>query len=46
MTLKDLKVYAKNTRGVEYSYKTIWRIMRRGVKYGKPYIMNGRRLRM
>lgn len=42
MTMKDVTVYVKNTRGVEYSYKTVWKILRKekGVRYGKPYIRN------
>ncbi len=45
MTLKDVAVYVKTTRGVEYAYKTVWEILRKkkGVKYGKPYIRNKRR---
>lgn len=45
MTLKDVVVYVKTTRGVEYAYKTVWEILRKkkGVKYGKPYIRDERR---
>lgn len=45
MTLKDVTVYLKDTRGVEYSYKTVWKVLRKkkGVRYGKPYIRNRRR---
>ncbi len=45
MTIKDVVVYVKTTRGVEYSYKTVWKILRKKkkVRYGKPYIRNERR---
>ena len=26
MTLKEVTVYVKTTRGVEYAYKTVWTI--------------------
>ncbi len=37
MTLKEVTVYIKRKRGVEYAYKTVWTILRRNkkVKYGK-----------
>jgi putative transposase len=45
MTLRDVVVYIKNSRGVTYSYKTVWYILRKKkkVKYGKPYIKNIKR---
>ncbi len=45
MTIKDVIKYAKDTRGVEYSYKGGWKMLRvvKKVKYGKPYIMNNKR---
>lgn len=45
MTLKDVKVYVKDTRGIDYSYKTVWYVLRkkRKVKYGKPFIQSDKR---
>ena len=45
MTLKDVRVYVKTTRGVEYSYTMVWYVLRKKkkVKYGKPYIQNSKR---
>jgi len=45
MTIKGVTVYVKTTRGVEYAYKTVWKILRKEkkVKYGKPYIQNSKR---
>jgi len=45
MTIRDVVVYVKNTRRVEYAYKTVWRILRKEkkVRYGKPYKMNMKR---
>ncbi|MHB2036408.1 MAG: helix-turn-helix domain-containing protein [Nitrososphaerales archaeon] len=45
MTLKDVKVYVKTTRGVEYSYDSVWHILmgQRKVKYGKPFAQNAKR---
>lgn len=45
MTLKDVKVYIKTEKEVEYSYKMVWYVLRKKkkVKYGKPYIKNERR---
>ncbi len=45
MTIKEVTVYVKTTRGVEYAYKTVWTILRKKkkVKYGKPYIQNSKR---
>lgn len=45
MTLKDVAVYVKDTRGVNYTYKAVWKILRkqRHVRYGKPYKMNEKR---
>jgi len=38
-------IYVKDTRGILYSYKTVWYILRKKkkMKYGKPYIMNKKR---
>ena len=30
MTLKDVEVYVKDTRGVHYAYKTVWKALRKG----------------
>jgi len=30
MTIKDFTVYVKTTRAVEYVYKTVWKILRKG----------------
>jgi transposase len=45
MTLKDVEVYVKDTRGVHYTYATVWKALRkeRKVKYGKAYKMNVKR---
>lgn len=45
LTIKDVKVYVKTTRGVEYSYSMVWHILRekKKVKYGKPYPRNSKR---
>ncbi len=45
MTLKDVEVYVKDTRGVHYAYKTVWKALRkeRKVRYGKAYKMNAKR---
>lgn len=45
MTIKEVTVYVKTTRGVECAYKTVWTILRKKkkVKYGKPYIQNSKR---
>ena len=45
MTIKDVINYVKDTRGVEYSYKGGWKVLRsiKKVKYGKPYIRNNKR---
>ena len=32
MTIKDVTVYVKTTRGVEYAYKTVWKILRKKKK--------------
>jgi len=44
-TIKEVTVYVKTTRGVEYAYKTVWKILRKKkkVRYGKPYIQNSKR---
>lgn len=45
MTLKDVRVYVKTTRGIEYSYDAVWKVLRKKMKvrYGKPYIKNSKR---
>ena len=45
MTLKDVAVYVKETRGVRYGYKGVWEALRRKrhVPYGKAFKMNRRR---
>lgn len=45
MTLRDVRIYLKKTRGVQYTYGGIWKIFRKKLKarYGKPYIRNGNR---
>ena len=45
MTIKDVAVYVKNTRGVGYTYKAVWKILRkkRHLRYGKPYKVNKKR---
>jgi len=45
MTIRDVAVYVKDTRGVHYAYKTVWKILRkeRKVRYGKAYKMNAKR---
>lgn len=45
MTLKDVKQYLEAERGVEYSYKMVWYVLRKKKKvhYGKPYIKNEKR---
>ncbi|MGC8970487.1 MAG: hypothetical protein ACP5LG_08065 [Conexivisphaera sp.] len=37
-TLKDVAFYVRDTRGVQYAYGGVWRILRRKMKvrYGKP----------
>jgi putative transposase len=45
MTIRDVAVHVKDTRGVNYSYKTVWKILRKEkkVRYGKAYKMNAKR---
>ena len=45
LTIKDVAVYIKNSRGVTYKYHTLWKILRKKyhVKYGKPYKVNSKR---
>jgi len=45
MTIKDVEVYVKDTRGVHYAYKTVWEVLRKEkkVRYGKAYKMNAKR---
>jgi transposase len=37
-TLKDVAFYVRDTRGVQYTYDGVWRVLRRKMKvrYGKP----------
>jgi len=41
-TLKDVREYVERTRGINYTYDGIWKILRKQFKvsYGKPYILN------
>ncbi len=45
MTLRDVRIYIKKTRGVQYSYGGVWKIFRKKLKarYGKPYPKNYKR---
>jgi transposase len=45
MTIKDVAVYVRDTRGVHYAYKTVWQVLRKEkkVRYGKAYRMNAKR---
>jgi transposase len=45
MTIKDVAIYVKDTRGVNYTYKAAWKILRkqRHLRYGKPYKIKGKR---
>lgn len=45
MTINDVAVYVNNTRGVNYTYKAVWRVLRkeRHLRYGKPYKVNSKR---
>ena len=45
MTIRDVAVYVKDTRGVNYAYKTVWKVLRKEkkVRYGKAYRMNTKR---
>ena len=45
MDLKEVVVYVKNEYGVEYSYKGVWKNIRKilKVKYGKPYVLDKRK---
>ena len=45
MTIRDVGVYVKDTRGVQYAYKTVWEMLRKEkkVRYGKAYKMNAKR---
>lgn len=45
MTIRDVEFYVKDTRGVHYAYKTVWKILRKEkkVRYGKAYKMNAKR---
>ena len=41
-TLQDVRNYVEKTRGINYTYDGIWRILRKQFKVnsGKPYILN------
>jgi len=45
MALRDVRVYEKSSRGIEYSYNAVWHIPRkkRRVRYWKPFIQNRKR---
>jgi len=45
MTLRDVRIYIKKTRGVQYSYGGVWRVFRKKLKarYGRPYTKNYKR---
>lgn len=45
LTIKDVAIYIKNSRGITYKYNTLWKILRKKyrVKYGKPYKVNTKR---
>ena len=45
MTIKDVAVYVRDTRGVHYAYKTVWEVLRKEkkVRYGKAYRLNAKR---
>jgi putative transposase len=45
MTIHDVAVYVKDTRGVHYAYKTVLEVLRKDkkVRYGKAYKMNAKR---
>ena len=45
MDLKEVVVYVKKEYGVEYSYKGVWKNIRKILKlnYGKPYILDKRK---
>ena len=45
MDLKEVVVYVKKEYGVEYSYKEVWKNIRKilKVKYGKPYVLDKRK---
>ncbi|MDJ0713370.1 MAG: helix-turn-helix domain-containing protein [Prochloraceae cyanobacterium] len=40
-TLRDIRAYIEETRGISYTYDGVWRILRKQfkVRYGKPYIL-------
>jgi len=45
MDLKEVVIYVKNEYGVEYSYKGVWKNIRKILKlnYAKPYVLDKRR---
>lgn len=42
--LEQVREYIQKTRGINYSYKGVWAILRQKLKvpYGKPYVLNGK----
>ena len=42
--LSQIRDYVEKTRGIKYSYKGVWNILRRWLKvpYGKPYVLIGK----
>jgi transposase len=42
--LEQIREYIQKTRGISYSYKGVWAILRQKLKvpYGKPYVLNGK----
>lgn len=42
--LEQVRQYIQETRGVNYSYKGVWMVLRKKLKvpYGKPYVLNGK----
>lgn len=42
--LQQVREYIEQTRGVNYSYKGVWTVLRQKLRipYGKPYVLNGK----
>lgn len=42
--LEKVREYIKETRGINYSYKGVWSVLRQKLRvpYGKPYVLNGK----
>lgn len=40
LNLEGIREYIEKTRGIKYSYKGVWNVLRRNLKipYGKPYV--------